>query len=125
MEQDSIFFGRGPDPGDERLAPGRVRSQLPRLVVQLYGDAGSSTRPRTWCRRPSSGPPPPARFLQVDNPEAWLRTTAVNVHRSRWRSCATATCTRPHVPARNPGPSPTTWRSPIALHALPRAAAPR
>jgi RNA polymerase sigma-70 factor (ECF subfamily) len=23
--------------------------------------------------------------LRVDNPEAWLRTTAINAHRSRWR----------------------------------------
>ena len=26
-----------------------------------------------------------SRFTRVDNPEAWLRTTAVNLHRNRWR----------------------------------------
>jgi hypothetical protein len=31
-----------------------------RLVVQLYGVTGDAVRPRTWCRRRSSGPRPPA-----------------------------------------------------------------
>ena len=26
-----------------------------------------------------------SRFDRVDNPEAWLRTTAINLHRNRWR----------------------------------------
>ena len=34
-----------------------------------------------FVRAYAAGP----RFTRVDNPEAWLRTTAVNLYRNRWR----------------------------------------
>jgi len=39
-----------------------------------------------WSRRRScAGSTGPRRLLGADNPEAWLRTVAVNLARSRWR----------------------------------------
>ena len=57
-----------------------------KLVVQLYGVTGSLDEAEdlvqeAFVRAAASG----RRFLAVDNPEAWLRTTAINAHRSRWR----------------------------------------
>ena len=57
-----------------------------RLVVQLYGvtgDAGEAEDlvQEAFVRAYAAG----GRFTRVDNPEAWLRTTAVNLHRNRWR----------------------------------------
>lgn len=86
MEQDSISFGPRPDP-EERLCLRDVfNASYRRLVVQLYGVTGSFDEAEdvvqeAFVRAAATGP----RFLRVDNPEAWLRTTAVNVHRSHWR----------------------------------------
>jgi RNA polymerase sigma-70 factor (ECF subfamily) len=57
-----------------------------RLVVQLYGVVGDIVEAEdvvqeAFVRAAAAG----RRFLQVENHEAWLRTTAVNVHRNRWR----------------------------------------
>ena len=57
-----------------------------RLVVQLYGVVGDLVEAEdlvqeAFVRAASSG----RRFSAVDNPEAWLRRTAVNLHRNRWR----------------------------------------
>jgi RNA polymerase sigma-70 factor (ECF subfamily) len=57
-----------------------------KLVVQLYGVVGNAGEAEdlvqeAFVRAYAAGP----RFTRVENPEAWLRTTAVNLHRSRWR----------------------------------------
>jgi RNA polymerase sigma-70 factor (ECF subfamily) len=57
-----------------------------RLVVQLYGVVGDLVEAEdlvqeAFVRAAASG----RRFLAVDNPEAWLRRTAINLHRNRWR----------------------------------------
>ena len=57
-----------------------------RLVVQLYGVVGDLVEAEdlvqeAFVRAAVSG----RRFLEADNPEAWLRRTAVNLHRNRWR----------------------------------------
>ena len=57
-----------------------------RLVVQLYGVVGDFVEAEdlvqeAFVRAAAAG----RRFLRVENHEAWLRTTAVNVHRNRWR----------------------------------------
>jgi RNA polymerase sigma-70 factor (ECF subfamily) len=57
-----------------------------KLVVQLYGVVGNAGEAEdlvqeAFVRAYAAG----SRFAGVDNPEAWLRTTAVNLHRSRWR----------------------------------------
>jgi len=57
-----------------------------KLVVQLYGIVGNAGEAEdlvqeAFVRAYAAG----SRFTRVDNPEAWLRTTAVNLHRNRWR----------------------------------------
>ncbi len=57
-----------------------------RLVVQLYALVGDRAEAEdvvqeAFVRAVAAG----RRFTTTTNPEAWLRTTAVNLHRSRWR----------------------------------------
>jgi RNA polymerase sigma-70 factor (ECF subfamily) len=57
-----------------------------RLVVQLYGVIGDRAEAEdvvqeAFVRAVAAG----QRFTTTANPEAWLRTTALNLHRSRWR----------------------------------------
>lgn len=57
-----------------------------RLVVQLYGVIGDLVEAEdvvqeAFVRAVAAG----QRFTSAANPEAWLRTTAINLHRSRWR----------------------------------------
>jgi RNA polymerase sigma-70 factor, ECF subfamily len=57
-----------------------------RLVAQAYGVAGDRVEAEdavqeAFARAVAAG----ARFRRVDNPEAWLRTVALNVIRRRWR----------------------------------------
>ena len=57
-----------------------------RLVVQLYGVIGDRAEAEdvvqeAFVRAVAAG----QRFTTTGNPEAWLRTTALNLHRSRWR----------------------------------------
>lgn len=57
-----------------------------RLVVQLYGVVGDLAEAEdvvqeAFVRASAAG----RRFTRVANPEAWLRTTALNLHRNRWR----------------------------------------
>ncbi len=80
-------------PVPEQLVPGGGfcvedvfhRSYRP-LVVQLYGVTGDRLEAEdlvqeAFVRAVAAG----QRFLRTTNPEAWLRTTAVNLHRNRWR----------------------------------------
>lgn len=57
-----------------------------RLVVQLYGVVGDINEAEdlvqeAFVRATAAGD----RFSRADNHEAWLRTTAINLHRNRWR----------------------------------------
>jgi RNA polymerase sigma-70 factor (ECF subfamily) len=57
-----------------------------RLVVQLYAVTGNAAEAEdlvqeAFVRAAAAGP----RFRRVVNHEAWLRTVALNLHRSRWR----------------------------------------
>jgi RNA polymerase sigma-70 factor, ECF subfamily len=57
-----------------------------RLVIQLYGVIGDRAEAEdivqeAFVRAVAAG----QRFNEAANPEAWLRTTAINLHRSRWR----------------------------------------
>lgn len=84
--QDTIAFGRTPDPDDCVSLRDVFDGSYRRLVVQLYAVTGSFDEAEdvvqeAFVRAAAAG----RRFLRVDNHEAWLRTTAVNVHRSRWR----------------------------------------
>jgi len=69
-----------------------------RLVVQMYGVVGNAGEAEdlvqeAFVRASASG----GRFLKVDNPEAWLRRTAVNLHRSRWRKLRNFSKIRPQL----------------------------
>jgi RNA polymerase sigma-70 factor, ECF subfamily len=55
-----------------------------RLVVQMFGVVGNYGESEdivqeAFVRAAAAG----ARFLRVDNHEAWLRTVSVNIHRNR------------------------------------------
>ena len=57
-----------------------------RLVTQMYGITGDRQEAEdavqeAFARAVAAG----GRFRRTDNPEAWLRTVAVNVIRRRWR----------------------------------------
>ena len=85
MDDDTVVFGRlAPRQGVslEEVFNGSYR----RLVVQLYGVVGDRAEAEdvvqeAFVRAAGAG----RRFSGTANPEAWLRTTALNLHRSRWR----------------------------------------
>jgi RNA polymerase sigma-70 factor (ECF subfamily) len=57
-----------------------------RLVVQMYGLVGDIYEAEdlvqeAFVRATAAG----NRFLRAENHEAWLRTTAINLQRNRWR----------------------------------------
>jgi RNA polymerase sigma-70 factor (ECF subfamily) len=57
-----------------------------RLLGQLIGVTGSVAEAEDVVQEAFvRGLDRPARLLGADNPEAWLRTVAVNLARSRWR----------------------------------------
>lgn len=73
----------------------------PRLVVQLLGVCGDRAEAEdavqeAFVRAIGLG----ARFARLDNPEAWLRTVAVNHVKNRWRHLAIVRRTRIPVPGR-------------------------
>lgn len=73
-----------------------------RLVVQLYAVVGNASEAEdlvqdAFVRASASG----ARFLRVDNPEAWLRRTAINLHRNRWRKVRNFSKIRPKLETRS------------------------
>ena len=57
-----------------------------RLVGQLYGVCGDLTEAEEVVAEAfARAVQHQRRFVRLDNPEAWLRTVAVNVSRTRWR----------------------------------------
>jgi RNA polymerase sigma-70 factor (ECF subfamily) len=86
MEEDAITFGRRADPVERVTLREIFDASYRRLVVQLFAVTGSFDEAEdlvqeAFVRAAANG----RRFLAVDNHEAWLRATAVNAHRSRWR----------------------------------------
>ncbi len=76
-----------------------------RLVVQLYGVVGNLSEAEdlvqeAFVRASAAG----GRFRRVDNPEAWLRRTAINLHRNRWRKLRNFHRVRPQLEAPPPDP---------------------
>ena len=58
----------------------------PRLVSQLVGVTGNPAEAEDVVMEAfARATPRRSSFHEADNPEAWLRTVAVNVARSRWR----------------------------------------
>ena len=119
--QDSITFGRKPDPEDCVSLRDVFDGSYRRLVVQLYAVTGSFDEAEdvvqeAFVRAAASG----GRFLRVDNHEAWLRTTAVNVHRSRWRKLRNGRRANERmVPPQDPGDLEDHLEIIAALRALP------
>ena len=71
MEEDSIFFGPGPDPGASVSLQDVFEASYRPLVVQLYGITGSLDEAEdvvqeAFVRAAATG----YRFLPADNPEA-------------------------------------------------------
>jgi RNA polymerase sigma-70 factor (ECF subfamily) len=76
-----------------------------RLVVQLYGVVGDLTEAEdlvqeAFVRASARG----RRFDHVDNPEAWLRRAAINLHRNRWRKLTNFHRVRPRLEVAPPDP---------------------
>jgi RNA polymerase sigma-70 factor (ECF subfamily) len=100
MDEEAISFGRGKDPADRVCLRDVFVASYRRLVVQLYGITGSMDEAEdlvqeSFVRAAASG----RRFLAADNHEAWLRTTAVNLHRSRWRKLRNGRRAQQRIPA--------------------------
>jgi RNA polymerase sigma-70 factor (ECF subfamily) len=58
----------------------------PRLVGQLVGVTGDPAEAEDVVMEAfARAAARPREFADIDNPEAWLRTVAVNLARSRWR----------------------------------------
>lgn len=75
---------------DGSSAGGRLREvyavAYPRLVGQLVGVTGDPAEAEDAVMEAfARAAPGRSSFHDADNPEAWLRTVAVNVARSRWR----------------------------------------
>ena len=77
-----------------------------RLVAQAYAVAGDRVEAEdavqeAFARAVAAGD----RFRRVDNPEAWLRTVALNVLRRRWRRASLFRALTPRLatPADLPG----------------------
>lgn len=67
-----------------------------RLVGQLYGVCGDLTEAEEVVAEAFARAVQHERtFARLDNPEAWLRTVAVNVSRSRFRRARMAASRRP------------------------------
>jgi RNA polymerase sigma-70 factor (ECF subfamily) len=105
-----------------------------RLAMQLYGVVGNLAEAEdlvqeAFVRAAAAG----GRFRRVENPEAWLRRTAINLHRKRWRKMRNYHRIRPRLevpPADLPGLDehvaviealrrlPEAQREAVALHHL-------
>ena len=88
MKAETLAVGRDPAPasGAELEFREIFTVSYRRLVVQLYGvtgDAGEAEDlvQEAFVKAAAAG----KQFLELDNHEAWLRTVAINIQRSRWR----------------------------------------
>jgi RNA polymerase sigma-70 factor, ECF subfamily len=71
---------------DERRLREVYAASYPRLVGQLVGVTGDPAEAEDVVMEAfARAAPRRSSFHEADNPEAWLRTVAVNVARSRWR----------------------------------------
>ncbi len=71
---------------DDRRLREVYAAAYPRLVGQLTGVTGDPAEAEDVVMEAfARAAARPREFQEVDNPEAWLRTVAVNLARSRWR----------------------------------------
>ena len=91
MQAETLAVGRAePAPRAAELEFREIfAASYRRLVVQLYGVTGDAVEAEdlvqeAFVRAAAAG----KQFIALDNPEAWLRTVAINIQRSRWRRAA-------------------------------------
>jgi RNA polymerase sigma-70 factor, ECF subfamily len=133
-QEETLALGHEPRSADPRWSLQEVfHVSYRRLVVQLYavvGDAGEAEDlvQEAFVRASASG----SRFDRIDNPEAWLRRTAINLHRNRWRKLRNFSRIRPQLETRSDLPGldehlvvvdamrrlPEAHREVLALHYL-------
>ena len=90
-----------------------------RLVVQLAGMTGSRELAEEALQEAFvRGLDRPAAFARLDNPEAWLRTVALNYCRSRWRRMALWRRTQPRLVVRPPDAVELSETQTVVLAAL-------
>ena len=105
-DRETLALGRGASIPAGRATLGDVfEASYRRLVVQMYGIVGDVSEAEdlvqeAFVRASASG----RRFERVDNPEAWLRRTAINLHRNRWRKLSNFRRVRPRLEATSPDP---------------------
>jgi RNA polymerase sigma-70 factor (ECF subfamily) len=88
MDAETLTVGREPAPprADELEFRHIFDMSYRRLVVQLYGVTGDAVEAEDLVQEAFvKGAALGRRFVDLDNPEAWLRTVAINIQRSRWR----------------------------------------
>jgi len=101
-QKETLAVGRDPAARDSHWSLQEVfTASYRRLVVQLYGVVGNAGEAEdlvqeAFVRASATG----SKFLRVDNPEAWLRRTAINLHRSRWRKLNNFTRIRSQLESR-------------------------
>lgn len=125
MNDDIAEFGaQGSDGSTEPTLEQVFMLSYRRLVVQLYGVVGDYCEAEdvvqeAFVRASGAG----RRFLKADNHEAWLRTTAVNLYRNRWRKLRNFTKVRGRLvdPTDLPGLDEQHLMVVAALRALPEA----
>ena len=123
MDEDTVSFGGPWSSSDPTSLRDVFDSSYRRLVAQLFGVTGSMDEAEdlvqeAFVRAAAAG----RRFARVENPEAWLRTTAINQHRSRWRKRRNASRARARMAApRDPEAVESHLEIITALRALPEA----
>jgi RNA polymerase sigma-70 factor (ECF subfamily) len=123
MDEDTVSIGGPWSSNDPTSLRDVFDASYRRLVVQLFGVTGSMDEAEdlvqeAFVRAAAAG----RRFARVENPEAWLRTTAINQHRSRWRKRRNAQRARDRMVApRDPEALESHLEIITALRALPEA----
>lgn len=123
MNADTVIIGRPRTVDDHPSLREVFTVSYRRLVVQLYGvtgdlDEAEDLVQEAFVRAAAVG----RRFEAVENPEAWLRTTAINQHRSRWRKLRNGQRARARLqPPRDPEALEDHLAIITALRALPEA----
>jgi RNA polymerase sigma-70 factor (ECF subfamily) len=121
MEADTVIIGWPLTADDHPSLRDVFNVSYRRLVVQLYGVTGNLDEAEdlvqeAFVRAAAIG----RRFDKVENPEAWLRTTAINQHRSRWRKLRNGQRARARMlPPRDPEALESHLEIITALRALP------
>lgn len=123
MDADTVILGWPLTAEDHPSLRDVFNLSYRRLVVQLYGVTGNLDEAEdlvqeAFVRAAAAG----RRFDKVENPEAWLRTTAINQHRSRWRKLRNGQRARARMlPPRDPESLESHLEIITALRALPEA----